>query len=148
MSKYHVPVLLGESIKALQVKEDGIYVDATFGGGGHSKEILKKLGAKGHLYSFDQDADVLSHLLSENENFTFVPNNFRYIKQFLKLHGVRQVDGVLADLGVSSHQLDEADRGFSHRFDAALDMRMDQRAGQTAADLLNAKSATELTAYL
>lgn len=144
MSKYHVPVLLHKSIAALQLKEDGLYVDATFGGGGHSKEILKHLGAKGHLYSFDQDVDVLSHLLSENENFTFVPNNFRYIKQFLKLHGVRQVNGILADLGVSSHQLDEAERGFSHRFDAELDMRMNQRAGATAADLLNKKSLQEL----
>ncbi len=135
-----MPVLLEESITALQLQGDGTYVDATFGGGGHSKEIVKQLGVKGHLYSFDQDVDASSNLLSENENFTFVPNNFRYIKQFLKLHGVRQVDGILADLGVSSHQLDEADRGFSHRFDAQLDMRMNQRSGATAADLLNEKS--------
>ena len=133
---YHDPVLLKESINALNIKEDGVYVDATYGGGGHSHLILKKLGAKGHLFGFDQDEDVLPNV-SENERFTFIHHNFKYLKRFLKLNGVAQVDGILADLGVSSYQLNQADRGFSYRFDADLDMRMNQQGELTAADILN-----------
>jgi 16S rRNA (cytosine1402-N4)-methyltransferase len=140
---YHDPVLLKESIDALNVKEDGIYVDATFGGGGHSKAILQKLGAKGHLFGFDQDEDVLPNV-SENERFTFVHHNFKYLKRFLKLHGITKVDGVLADLGVSSYQLNQADRGFSFRFDADLDMRMNQQGDITAAEILNKYDSKEL----
>ncbi len=133
---YHDPVLLKESIDALNIKEDGTYVDATYGGGGHSSLILQKLGAKGHLFGFDQDEDVLPNV-SENERFTFIHHNFIYLKRFLKLNGVVQVDGILADLGVSSYQLDNADRGFSFRFDADLDMRMNQQGEITAAEILN-----------
>jgi len=140
---YHDPVLLEESINALQIKNDGIYVDATFGGGGHSRKILEQLGAKGHLFGFDQDSDVLPNL-TEQEQFTFVHHNFRYLKRFLRLHGVRQVDGILADLGVSSHQLNDASRGFSFRFDAELDMRMNQDGETKARDLLEKYTAAEL----
>jgi 16S rRNA (cytosine1402-N4)-methyltransferase len=140
---YHDPVLLKESIDALKIKENGIYVDATFGGGGHSKEILQKLGAKGHLFGFDQDEDVLPNV-SENERFTFVHHNFKYLKRFLKLNGVTEVDGILADLGVSSYQLNKADRGFSFRFDADLDMRMNQQGDTTAAEILNKYDAKAL----
>lgn len=140
---YHDPVLLKESIDALEIEEEGIYVDATFGGGGHSKEILKKLNAKGHLFGFDQDEDVLPNIV-ENECFTFVHHNFRYLKKFLRLHQVTQVDGILGDLGVSSHQLDDASRGFSYRFDTELDMRMNQEGETKAHDLLNTYSAEEL----
>ena len=142
--EYHIPVLLNESIEALNIRENKTYVDATYGGGGHSKIILQKLGAKGHLYGFDQDEDVLPNLISENERFTFIHHNFKYLKRFLKLHGVRTVDGILADLGVSSHQLDQADRGFSYRYTASLDMRMNQQGEKTAADILNTYSANEL----
>ena len=140
---YHDPVLLKESINALNIKEDGVYVDVTFGGGGHSRMILEKLGAKGHLFGFDQDEDVLPNI-SENERFTFIHHNFKYLRRFLKLHGVKQVDGILADLGVSSHQLDNAERGFSFRFDADLDMRMNQQGELTAADILNTYDAAAL----
>ncbi len=140
---YHDPVLLQESIDALQIKENGIYVDATYGGGGHSKLILQKLGAKGHLYGFDQDEDVLPNV-SENERFTFIHHNFKYLKRFLKLNGVVQVDGILADLGVSSYQLNQAERGFSFRFDAELDMRMNQQGDITAAKILNNYDSKEL----
>ena len=140
---YHDPVLLKESIDALEIEEEGIYVDATFGGGGHSKEILKKLNAKGHLFGFDQDEDVLPNIV-ENECFTFVHHNFRYLKKFLRLHQVTQVDGILGDLGVSSHQLDDSSRGFSYRFDTELDMRMNQEGETKAHDLLNTYSAEEL----
>ncbi|MEO1517786.1 MAG: 16S rRNA (cytosine(1402)-N(4))-methyltransferase RsmH [Bacteroidota bacterium] len=141
---YHVPVLLTESLEALIKHKDGVYVDATFGGGGHSTAILDTISAKGHLYAFDQDSDVLENLISENEHFTFIQHNFRFLKRFLRLHGVRQVDGILADLGVSSHQLDSPQRGFSHRFDAALDMRMNRQDGKTAAHLLNTCDARKL----
>ncbi len=140
---YHDPVLLKESIDALEIEEGGIFVDATFGGGGHSKEILKKLDAKGHLFGFDQDEDVLPNI-TENERFTFIHHNFRYLKKFLRLHQVTQVDGILGDLGVSSHQLDDASRGFSFRFDSELDMRMNQEGETKAHDLLNTYSAEEL----
>ena len=140
---YHVPVLLQESIDGLAIQSDGVYVDVTFGGGGHSREILKHLGAKGHLYSFDQDADAERNIV-DDDRFTFVRSNFRYIKQWMRYYGVEHVDGLLADLGVSSHHFDDAERGFSFRFDAALDMRMNKRAGQTAADILNNYSEEQL----
>lgn len=140
---YHDPVLLQESIDALAINENGIYVDATFGGGGHSQAIIQRLDGKGHLYGFDQDEDVLPNI-SENERFTFIHHNFRHLKRFLRLHAVKQVDGILADLGVSSHQLDSADRGFSFRFDAELDMRMNQQGEITAADILNTYTAADL----
>ena len=132
---YHVPVLLQESIEALAIKPNGIYVDCTFGGGGHSREILKHLGKDGKLIAFDQDADAQRNLPGD-ERVTFVPHNFKHLQRFLKLHRIATVDGILADLGVSSHQFDEAARGFSTRFDAALDMRMDQRQELTAAAVL------------
>ena len=133
---YHVPVLLTESIDGLAIQPTGIYVDVTFGGGGHSREILKHLGPKGHLYSFDQDADAEKNIVAD-DRFTFVRSNFRYIKQWMRYYGVEKVDGLLADLGVSSHHFDDAERGFSFRFDAPLDMRMNKRAGLTAADVVN-----------
>jgi 16S rRNA (cytosine1402-N4)-methyltransferase len=132
---YHVPVLLLESVEGLSIKENGIYVDCTFGGGGHSKEILKKLGSNGRLFVFDQDMDAKANLPND-ERVEFVPQNFRHIQRFLRLLGVQKVDGILADLGVSSHQFDEAERGFSIRFDADLDMRMDKRQELTAAKIL------------
>ena len=144
---YHDPVLLRESIEGLTIKDDGTYVDATYGGGGHSRMILKQLGAKGHLYGLDQDEDVLPNL-TENERFTFLNYNFRYLRRVLRLHSVDQVDGILADLGVSSHQINNADRGFSFRYDAMLDMRMNQDTEPTAADLLNRYSAEQLQLLL
>ncbi|WP_243647813.1 16S rRNA (cytosine(1402)-N(4))-methyltransferase RsmH [Flaviaesturariibacter flavus] len=140
---YHIPVLLNEVLEALAIKEDGIYVDCTFGGGGHSSHILKALGPKGRLLVFDQDADAARNV-PEDARVTFVPHNFRHLKRFLQLHGVPQVDGILADLGVSSHQFDEGSRGFSTRFEGALDMRMDQRSGKTAADVLQTYSESAL----
>ena len=122
---YHQPALASESIEALAIRPGGTYVDATFGGGGHSRLILNELGAEGRLLGFDQDEDALANIL-EDERFTFVHHNFRFLKRFLRLHRIQEVDGILADLGVSSHQLDVAERGFSYRFDAALDMRMNQ----------------------
>ena len=133
---YHVPVLLNESIDGLDIKSDGIYIDVTFGGGGHSKEILRRLGKKGHLYSFDQDPDAEKNIVNDNR-FTFVRSNFRYLKNWMRYYGVDQIDGLLADLGVSSHHFDDETRGFSFRFDAPLDMRMNKRAGTTAAEILN-----------
>ncbi len=133
---YHNPVLLHESIDALNIKEDGVYVDVTFGGGGHSREILSRLGASGKLFAFDQDPDALKNVV-DDARFTLIPENFRYITRYLKFHGVKKVDGVLADLGVSSHQFDEAERGFSTRFDADLDMRMNQKAVVSAKDVVN-----------
>ena len=133
---YHVPVLLTESIDGLAIQPDGIYVDVTFGGGGHSREILRRLGPKGHLYSFDQDADAEKNIVAD-DRFTFIRSNFRYIKQWMRYHSVDKIDGLLADLGVSSHHFDDAERGFSFRFDAPLDMRMNKRAGLTAADVVN-----------
>jgi 16S rRNA (cytosine1402-N4)-methyltransferase len=133
---YHIPVLLHESIDGLNIKPDGLYVDVTFGGGGHSREILRRLGPNGHLYSFDQDEDAMHNILSD-ERFTFVKSNFRYITNWMRYYEVEHIDGLLADLGVSSHHFDDAERGFSFRFDAALDMRMNKRAGMTAADIVN-----------
>jgi 16S rRNA (cytosine1402-N4)-methyltransferase len=129
-------VLLTESIDGLAIQPDGIYVDVTFGGGGHSREILRRLGPKGHLYSFDQDADAEKNIVAD-DRFTFIRSNFRYIKQWMRYYGVDKIDGLLADLGVSSHHFDDAERGFSFRFDAPLDMRMNKRAGLTAADVVN-----------
>ncbi|HEY0677961.1 MAG TPA: 16S rRNA (cytosine(1402)-N(4))-methyltransferase RsmH [Chitinophagaceae bacterium] len=140
---YHTPVMLNEAIDALQIKPEGIYVDCTFGGGGHSREILRNLNAQGRLVAFDQDADAKRNL-PDDERVTFVPHNFRHLQRFLRLHHIESVDGILADLGVSSHQFDEAGRGFSTRFEAALDMRMDQRQELTAADVLNNYSEKDL----
>lgn len=149
---YHVPVLKNESIDGLCIRKGGIYADVTFGGGGHSREILARLGGTGHLYSFDQDADAERNIACTGgnmedtagegmimvpENFTFVRSNFRYIKNWMRYYDVEGLDGLLADLGVSSHHLDDETRGFSFRFDAPLDMRMNKRAGMTAADVLN-----------
>lgn len=133
---YHDPVLLFESVDGLNVKPGGIYVDVTFGGGGHSREILKRINENGRLFAFDQDADAAENAI-DDERFTLIPQNFRYLSRFLRIHGIRQVDGILADLGVSSHQFDSEERGFSTRFDAQLDMRMDQEAGITALDVVN-----------
>lgn len=133
---YHVPVLLQESIDGLNIKSDGIYVDVTFGGGGHSREILSRLGKNGHLYAFDQDADAEKNIIAD-DRFTFVRSNFRYLRNWMRYYGVEAIDGLLADLGVSSHHFDDETRGFSFRFDAPLDMRMNKRAGKTAADIVN-----------
>ncbi|HYE56654.1 MAG TPA: 16S rRNA (cytosine(1402)-N(4))-methyltransferase RsmH, partial [Chitinophagaceae bacterium] len=141
--QYHVPVLLNESINALQIRPDGTYVDCTFGGGGHSREILSRLGNNGKLVAFDQDADAKRNL-PDDARIVFVPHNFRHLQRFLRLHRIAEVDGILADLGVSSHQFDEAGRGFSTRFEAALDMRMDQRQDLTAADILATYSEQQL----
>ena len=138
--KYHVPVLLKESVDGLDIKPGGTYVDVTFGGGGHSRKILSRLHQDGHLYSFDQDADAEQNLSDSGEtldNFTFVRSNFRYLKNWMRYYGVEHIDGLLADLGVSSHHFDDEARGFSFRFDAPLDMRMNKRGGQTAADVVN-----------
>ncbi len=144
---YHNPVLLKESVDALAIKEDGVYVDVTFGGGGHSREILSRLGEKGRLFAFDQDPDALGNVI-DDERFVFIPENFRYISRFLRFHGVRKVDGVLADLGVSSHQFDEADRGFSTRFDGDLDMRMNQKSKKSAIKIINEYSEEKLAEVL
>ena len=140
----HVPVLLQESIDGLDIKPDGVYVDVTFGGGGHSKEILRRLGKKGHLYSFDQDEDAEQNIV-DDERFTFVRSNFRYLKNWMRYYGVDHIDGLLADLGVSSHHFDDETRGFSFRFDAPLDMRMNKRAGMTAAEILNTYNEEQLS---
>ena len=140
-SDYHIPVLLQETIEGLAIKADGVYVDCTFGGGGHSKALLARLGEKGVLVAFDQDEDARKNLPNDSR-VIFVPQNFRHLQRFLRLNKITQVDGILADLGVSSHQFDKAERGFSIRFEAALDMRMDQRQKTTAADIL--KQFTEL----
>ena len=133
---YHVSVLLKESVDGLDIQPDGIYVDVTFGGGGHSREILSRLGKNGRLFGFDQDADAESKIMNDNR-FTFVRSNFRYLKNWMRFYEVEKIDGLLADLGVSSHHFDDESRGFSFRFDAPLDMRMNKRAGMTAADVLN-----------
>ncbi|PTL32364.1 16S rRNA (cytosine(1402)-N(4))-methyltransferase [Prevotella sp. oral taxon 376] len=133
---YHTPVLLKESIDGLNIRPGGVYVDVTFGGGGHSREILSRLDDRGHLYSFDQDEDAEKNI-TPAENFTFVRSNFRYLKNWMRYYGVEKIDGLLADLGVSSHHFDDETRGFSFRFDAPLDMRMNKRAGKTAADIVN-----------
>ena len=141
---YHVPVLLKESVDGLDLKPDGVYVDVTFGGGGHSREILSRLGAEGHLYSFDQDEDAEQNIVSD-ERFTFVRSNFRYLKNWMRYYGIEEIDGLLADLGVSSHHFDDESRGFSFRFDAPLDMRMNKRSGMTAADIVNNYSEEQLS---
>lgn len=134
--EYHNPVLLKETVDGLAIRPDGIYVDVTFGGGGHSREILKRLGPHGKLFAFDQDEDAWKNTI-DDDRFTLVPENFRYIKRFLRFHGVRKVDGILADLGVSSHQFDEAERGFSTRFEAKLDMRMSRQNDWDAYRVIN-----------
>ena len=133
---YHVPVLRQESVDGLAVRPGGTYVDVTFGGGGHSREILSRLGADGRLFSFDQDADAEGNIIGD-ARFTFVRSNFRYLANWMRYYGVERIDGLLADLGVSSHHFDDAERGFSFRFDAPLDMRMNKRDGMTAADVVN-----------
>lgn len=147
MSDYHLPVLLHQSVEGLVVDPEGTYVDVTFGGGGHSRYILQHLAEGGRLVAFDQDADALANVI-DDPRFTLINENFRYMKNFLRLHGITHVDGVLADLGVSSHQFDEAGRGFSTRFDAELDLRMDRRQTLTAKDLVNTSSEQELAAIL
>ncbi len=134
---YHVPVMLKESVDGLAVRPDGTYVDVTFGGGGHSREILSRLNADGRLYAFDQDADAVANVPQGDERFTFVLSNFRYLPNWMRYYGVTGIDGLLADLGVSSHHLDDPQRGFSFRFEAPLDMRMNDRSGMTAADVVN-----------
>jgi 16S rRNA (cytosine1402-N4)-methyltransferase len=146
---YHVPVLLKESVDGLNIGNGGVFVDVTFGGGGHSREIMSRLDANGHLYSFDQDADAEKNAEGfDAERFTFVRSNFSFLKNFLKYHGVEQIDGLLADLGVSSHHFDDSERGFSFRFEGKLDMRMNQRAGKTAADVVNTYDEKQLADVL
>ena len=140
---YHLPVMLNECIQGLKIKEDGLYVDVTFGGGGHSKEILKHLGPKGKLYAFDQDLDALENL-PDDDRLVFINHNFKYIKQFLQYLKALPVDGILADLGISSHQINEADKGFAHRLGGDLDMRMDRKSGLKASDVVNTYSEKEL----
>jgi len=140
---YHVPVMLHECMEALDIKPDGVYVDVTFGGGGHSREILKRLGPKGKLIAFDQDPDAINNAIAD-ERFILVHQNFRFLKNYLRLEGVKEVDGILGDLGVSSHQFDDADRGFSIRFDADLDMRMDQVSDLDARKVLRTYSEEDL----
>lgn len=146
---YHVPVLLHESVGGLAVRDGGVYVDVTFGGGGHSREILRQLHGTGRLFSFDQDADAEANVGPDAPaNFTFVRSNFRYLKNWMRYYGVDHIDGLLADLGVSSHHFDDEERGFSFRFDAPLDMRMNKRDGRTAADLLRDYSEQQLADVL
>lgn len=147
MSEYHVSVLLDESIKSLSIRPDGKYVDVTFGAGGHSRSILNELSAKGHLYAFDQDEDAVENIIHDTR-FTLIEANFRYLKRFLRLEGISEVNGILADLGVSSHQLDFPERGFSYRFDAPLDMRMNIKSDMSAADLLRTYSEESLVEIL
>lgn len=145
--EYHRPVLLQESVDGLQVKEDGVYVDVTFGGGGHSREILNRLGEKGKLFAFDQDEDAWENAL-EDERFVLVRENFRYVRRFLRVYGVKQVDGVLGDFGVSSHQFDVPERGFSTRFEAGLDMRMSKKSELSAYNVVNDYSEEQLREVL
>ena len=141
--EYHNPVLLHASVDGLNIKSDGIYVDVTFGGGGHSREILNRLGPNGKLFAFDQDEDALANSIAD-ERFVLINENFRYLKRFLRFHGIQKVDGILADLGVSSHQFDVAERGFSTRFDAELDMRMSQKNELNAFRVVNEYDAENL----
>ena len=141
---YHVPVLLKESVDGLAIRPDGTYVDVTFGGGGHSREILSRLGEGGRLFSFDQDADAERNITDTGSRFTFVRSNFRYLENWMRYYGVEHIDGLLADLGVSSHHLDDGSRGFSFRFDSPLDMRMNKRSGTTAADILDSYDEARL----
>lgn len=140
---YHIPVMLNECIEGLNIKPDGIYLDLTYGGGGHSKEIIKRLNLKGHLYGFDQDLDSMAGAIID-DRFTFIRSNFRFIKNWMKYYGIEQVNGILADLGVSSHHLDDGDRGFSFRYDAPLDMRMNQNSGITAKHIIAEYSEEQL----
>ena len=133
---YHIPVLLKESVDGLDINPDGVYVDVTFGGGGHSREILSRLGDNGHLFSFDQDADAENNIV-DDPRFTFVHSNFRWLSNWMRYYDIDHIDGLLADLGVSSHHFDDAERGFSFRYDAPLDMRMNREGGKTAADIVN-----------
>jgi 16S rRNA (cytosine1402-N4)-methyltransferase len=144
---YHNPVLLRESVEGLRIKEDGIYVDVTFGGGGHSREILKQLGEKGQLIAFDQDEDALQNTIDDSR-FRLINENFRYIRQFLKFYGILKVDGILADFGVSSHQFDQGERGFSTRFEADLDMRMSKRNELSAYEVVNTYTQEDLATVL
>ena len=141
--EYHNPVLLKETVDGLNIDPNGIYVDVTFGGGGHSREIMKRLGPNGRLYAFDQDEDALANAI-DDERFTLINENFRFLKRFLRFHGVRQVDGILGDFGVSSHQFDVAERGFSTRFNATLDMRMNQKGELSAYEVVNQYDELEL----
>ncbi len=143
-TNYHQPVLLTETVDGLNIRPDGVYVDVTFGGGGHSREILSRLGPNGKLFAFDQDEDAQRNAI-DDERFTLIPQNFRYLKRYLRFYGIKQVDGILADLGVSSHQFDVPERGFSTRFDAELDMRMNQSAGLSAREVINGYSEQDLT---
>lgn len=145
--EYHNPVLLKETVDGLNIKEDGVYVDVTFGGGGHSKEILSRLGEKGKLYAFDQDQDALDNAI-DDERFTLINQNFRHLKKFLRFYGVRKVDGILGDFGVSSHQFDKAERGFSLRFEADLDMRMNQEDEVSAYNVVNEYDEEDLRSIL
>ena len=145
--EYHNAVLLKETVDGLAIKPDGIYVDVTFGGGGHSREILNQLGAEGKLFAFDQDTDALTNAI-DDDRFTLINENFRYIKRFLRFYGVKQVDGVLADFGVSSHQFDVAERGFSTRFEADLDMRMNQNSLLSAYEVINNYTEEQLKEVL
>ena len=151
--EYHIPVLLKQSVDGLNIQPGGVYVDVTFGGGGHSREILSRMDSTAHLYSFDQDADAEQNILTtegegkrfvDDPRFTFVRSNFRYLKNWMRYYGVSHIDGLLGDLGVSSHHFDDESRGFSFRFDAPLDMRMNKRAGTTAADIVNTASESQL----
>lgn len=141
--QYHKPVMLDECIDGLNIRPDGVYVDVTFGGGGHSRAILERLGDEGRLYAFDRDSDALANSI-DDPRFCLIHENFKHLKSFLRLHGVRRIDGLLADLGISSHQIDAAERGFSTRFDGPLDLRMDRHEGATAADLVNNADEKEL----
>ncbi|APS37632.1 MULTISPECIES: 16S rRNA (cytosine(1402)-N(4))-methyltransferase RsmH [Salegentibacter] len=141
--QYHNPVLLKESVDGLNIKEDGVYVDVTFGGGGHSREILNRLGPKGKLFAFDQDKDALENKI-EDPRFILIHENFRFIKRFLRFYGIKKVDGILGDFGVSSHQFNEAERGFSTRFDARLDMRMNQGSNLSAFEVINEYTEEQL----
>lgn len=141
--EYHRPVMLETCLDWLNIHKDGVYVDATFGGGGHSRGILERLGENGKLYAFDRDADALSNTI-DDPRFCLINENFKFLKNFLRLHGVRQINGLIADLGISSHQIDTAERGFSTRMDGPLDLRMDRREGITAADLVNSATEEEL----
>ena len=140
---YHIPVMLHETVDGMAIAPGGVYADMTFGGGGHSREILRRMDSTARLYSFDQDADAERNIM-DDERFTFVRSNFRYLHNWMRYHGVEQLDGVLADLGVSSHHFDDSERGFSFRFDGKLDMRMNKRAGITAADVVNDYSEERL----
>ena len=151
--EYHIPVLLKQSVDGLNIQPGGVYVDVTFGGGGHSREILSRMDSTAHLYSFDQDADAEQNILTtegegkrfvDDPRFTFVRSNFRYLKNWMRYYGVDHIDGLLGDLGVSSHHFDDESRGFSFRFDAPLDMRMNKRAGTTAADIVNTATESQL----